>query len=314
MKITPLSRVEDIPESGAVFLALGNFDGVHRGHQALLSAAVEGADALSTKERPVRPAVFTFRTGKAPLLTTEEERMALFAQAGIDEVFVAEFDAFKGQSPQVFVEHMLPSLGAVGVVCGFNFRFGHYAAGDVDLLCRGTADLGIACRVIEAIQTDGVTVSSTEIRRRLSQGDLEGVAALLGRPWSIRATVVHGRAVGGKLLSSPTLNLPLTQSRQLPPYGVYFTQAVIEGRSYPAITNLGVRPTFGDSELLCETHLLGATGNFYGLSAEIRFLKFRRAERRFASADELSATIAADIAAANAYFARQAAALPTQQG
>ena len=302
MKIYPISRVEDLPDDGAVFVALRNFDGVHRGHAALLAAAREGAVSLSTPQRAVRPAVFTFRQSKAPAVTTLEERLALFEAQSMETAFVADFDAFRGQTPEAFVSYTLKGIGAAGLVCGFNFRFGHRAAGDVALLTRLAADCGMDCRVIPPITVDGVTVSSTEIRRRLSEGDLAGVTALLGRPWSLTAEVVHGRAVGGRVLSSPTLNLPIREDRLLPPFGVYFTEVAIDGSIYPAVTNIGVRPTFGESEILCETHLLGASGNFYGKTAEVRFLHYRRPERRFASAEELAAVIAEDIAAARRFF------------
>ncbi|MBQ8383388.1 MAG: riboflavin biosynthesis protein RibF [Clostridia bacterium] len=302
MKICSISRVDDLPRDGAVFVALGNFDGVHLGHAALLDAAKEGAASLSTPDRIVRPAVFTFRQGKASAITTLEERIALFAQHGIEVLFIADFDAFCRQSPEIFVRRTLKGLGAVGLTCGFNFRFGHRAAGDVRLLKTFAAAERMNCRVIPPIIRDGITVSSTEIRHRLSKGDLAGVSYFLGRPWSIMGEVVHGRAVGGRILSSPTLNLPVSTDRLLPPFGVYFTEAVIDGIRYPSVTNLGVRPTFGESEVLCETHLLDASGDFYGKTAEIRFLNFRRPERRFTSAEELADVIADDIADARRYF------------
>lgn len=297
MKIYPISRVDDLPCDGAVFVALGNFDGVHPGHAQLLSAACRGAERTGAA-----PAVFTFRPHKAGALTSMEERLALFEQQGIQTVFVADFPAFCQQTPEDFVHRTLKGIGAAGLVCGFNFRFGHRAAGDSDLLLSLVAECEMECQVIPPVIQNGVTVSSTEIRRRLWAGDLNGVATLLGRPWSITGEVAHGRAVGGKRLSAPTLNLPVAEDRLLPPYGVYFTVAVIDGVSYPAITNLGVRPTFGDSEILCETHLLQASGDFYGKRAEVRFLHFRRDERRFTSPDELAAVIAEDIAAARHYF------------
>ena len=297
MKIHTLSCVRQLPCDGAVFVALGNFDGVHHGHAALLRAAVEGA-----RRRGCTPAVFTFRQNKAAALTRLEERTALFAEHGIETLFVADFDAFCRQSPQEFVRSTIRGIGAVGVVCGFNFRFGYRAEGDTDHLRELAEECEMECEVIPPVMLDGVTVSSTEIRRRLSKGELEGVSTLLGRPWSITATVAHGRAVGGKLLSSPTLNLALAPDRALPPYGVYFTEAIIDGNILPSITNLGVRPTFGDSEVLCETHLLDRSGDFYGKTVTVRFLKFRRSERRFASVEALSQAIAEDIASARLFF------------
>ena len=299
MKITsiPICEADCFASKEAVFVALGNFDGVHRGHLELLRAACEGAKQLG-----VRPGVFTFRQGKAPLLTTLPQRLKLLEEAGMEEIFVADFDALKGQSPRQFVEETLRSMGVVGVSCGFNFRFGHCAAGDSRMLTDLCAGAGMECRVVPAVTENGMVVSSTEIRRRIQEGDLESAARLLGRPWTVSAEVTHGRSVGGRVLSSPTLNLPIDRNRMLPPFGVYFTQAIIDGKAYPSVTNLGVRPTFGESEVLCETHLLGVSGNFYGKQAEVQFLSFHRSERKFDSPQELAEVIASDIASANLYF------------
>lgn len=302
MKIYSVNRVDALPCDGAVFVALGNFDGVHQGHAELLAAAREGAAALSTPDRPVRPAVFTFYPLTTHALTTADERAALFAQQGVEVLFVADFNAFCRQAPETFVHHTMAGIGAVGMVCGFNFRFGYKAAGDANQLKILAAAANMACRVIPSVQIGEVTVSSTEIRRRLSEGDLQGAAALLGRPWSITGEVVHGRSIGGSVLSTPTLNLPVAEGRQLPPFGVYFTEAVIDGVCYPSVTNLGVRPTFQGKEILCETHLLNASGSFYGKAAEVRFLKFHRAEQRFATPDSLAEAIRRDVTAARRYF------------
>ena len=288
---------EEHPSRGRSFVALGNFDGLHHGHAAILAACRAGAARLDAI-----PGVFTFSTGKAPNLTTQNQRLSLFEAAGMEAVWLADFDALKGQSPRQFVEITLSKMGAVGVACGFNFRFGKGASGDVDTLRSLCAEYGIECVVLEPITDGGITVSSTEIRRRLSLGDMEGVAALMGRPWAIAGEVAHGRAVGGKLLSSPTMNLPINEPRLLPPYGVYFTRCTVNGIPYNAITNLGVRPTFGESELLAETHLLGAKGDFYGKSVQVEFLCFHRPERVFANPSELATTIAADIESAKRYF------------
>lgn len=248
------------------------------------------------------PGVFTFSTGKAPCLTTMEERLALLEDAGIEAVWLADFNSIRHQTPEEFVRITLKEMGAAGVACGFNFRFGKGASGDTHTLAALCHQEGIECIVIDPITEDALTVSSTEIRRRLTLGDMEGVSALLGRPWSISGRVAHGRAVGGKILSSPTMNLPITEERLLPPYGVYFTRCVMDGISYPAVTNLGVRPTFGESELLAETHLLGVSGDFYGKSVKLEFLAFRRSEQIFDSPSRLAATIARDISAAKDYF------------
>lgn len=298
MKIYRITCREELPVGGRVFVALGNFDGLHPGHSAILRAALVGAAA-----KDALPGVFTFSEGKATPLTTSEERLRLFERAGMKAVFLADFAALREQSPEEFVQITLGKIGAVGVACGFNFRFGYRAAGDGKLLQSLCASHGMECTVIPPVSVGGVTVSSTEIRRCLSEGNLQGVNLLLGRPWSITGQVLHGRAVGGRVLSSPTMNLTPDPNRLLPPFGVYFTECVIDGISYPAITNLGIRPTFGASELLCETHLLDASGDFYGKEVEVRFLAFHRPEQKFDSPDTLARVIANDIVSARNYFA-----------
>lgn len=288
---------EEHPAGGRSFVALGNFDGLHYGHAAILEACRRGAAKMDAV-----PGIFTFSTGKAPCLSTMEERLALFETAGIQAVWLADFDAIRHQTPEEFVRITLAKMGAVGVACGFNFRFGKGASGDTDTLAALCREAGIECRVIAPITQGDLTVSSTEIRRRLTAGDMEGVTALLGRPWSIAGSVAHGRAVGGKVLSSPTMNLPICEDRLLPPYGVYFTRCTVDGIAYPAITNLGVRPTFGESELLAETHLLDVSGDFYHKAVKLEFLAFHRPERIFDSPAKLAETIARDISSARDYF------------
>lgn len=308
MRITPISR-SDIalgkitPARGGVFVALGNFDGVHKGHLELLNAARRGARLVGAHHS----AVFTFSQGKAPALTTLQQRLALFADAGIDEVFVADFSDFCQQSPEDFVFQTLRGLSVVGVCCGFNFRFGKRAAGDIqtlDTLCKSAQ---IACNILAPVTWEGEVISSTRIRRCLQAGEMEQANQLLGHPWGLSDEVQRGRNVGTGVLSAPTLNLPIDPNRLLPPFGVYFTEAVIDGITYPSVTNLGVRPTFGDSEVLCETHLLSASGDFYGKRAEVQFLSFHRPECRFDSPEELAEVIAEDIASANEFFTRRRA-------
>jgi riboflavin kinase/FMN adenylyltransferase len=304
MKLTPISRskpdcCESTPVPGGVFVALGNFDGVHKGHLELLNAARRGAQLTGAHH----PAVFTFYKGKAPAITTFDERLSLLEEAGIEEVFAADFADLCGQSPREFVEITLRSMGAVGVCCGFNFRFGKGAAGDGNTLRTLCASAGIACTVVDAVTLDGDAVSSTRIRQCLQRGAMEAAEGMLGHPWFLSGCVQAGRKMGSSVLSTPTLNLLMEADRQLPPFGVYFTETHVDGKVYPSVTNLGIRPTFGVSEALCETHLLGAAGDFYGAEVQVNFLHYHRPERKFDSPADLAATIAGDIEAATAYFA-----------
>lgn len=278
-------------------IALGNFDGVHLAHREILMSAIEAAQAQGSIS-----AVFTFEQSKKPYITSFEERMALFEEIGIELVFVADFDGFKGQAAEDFaVDTLIGALSAAGVSCGFNFRFGHMASGDVALLRAISCREGIECRVSPPIEQEGIPVSSTEIRRQVSVGNLENARSMLGRAYSLSGIVLHGRAVG-RQMNFPTMNLSLEEGRLLPPYGVYFTLCHVDGVAYPAITNIGIRPTFGLTEISCESHLLSASGNFYDKPLKVELLHFHRPEQKFDSRAALTAAIADDTEAARRYF------------
>lgn len=302
IRLTDPSVLQSAPESplgteGRV-IALGNFDGVHIAHRQILENAIAEAERLGCTS-----AVFTFEQSKKPYITSFEERMAQFDQIGIELAFVADFDAFKGQSPEDFVvQTLIGMLSAKGVSCGFNFRFGYKAAGDEGLLRQLCAREGIACTVAPPVESGGIAVSSTEIRRRVLNGDPDGAAKMLGRAYSISGSVLHGRAVG-RQMNCPTMNLSVEEGRLLPPYGVYFTLCRIDGKAYPAVTNIGIRPTFGLTEVSCESYLLAASGDFYGKQITVEFLHFRRPENKFDSQQALMTAIAADTEAAKRYFA-----------
>lgn len=278
-------------------IALGNFDGVHKAHRRILEGTLEDAHRIGAMS-----AVFTFEQAKTPYITSFEERMSLFEAIGIELVFVADFEAFKGQAAVDFLEGtLIGALSAAGVSCGFNFRFGHKAAGDEQLLRTLCDRAGIICRITPPVKQNGIAVSSTEIRGRVLNGDLAGAAEMLGRAYSLSGVVEHGRAVG-RQMNCPTMNLSLTEGRLLPPYGVYFTHCQIDGNLYPAITNIGIRPTFGLTEISCESYLLSASGDFYDKELTVTFLHFHRPELKFESQAALMQAIAADTECAKRYF------------
>lgn len=278
-------------------IALGNFDGVHLAHRHILQRAIDHAAEIGGVS-----AVFTFEQSKVPYITTFDERMALFERMGIELVFAADFDAFKGQLPDDFVQNtLIGALSAAGVSCGFNFRFGHMAAGDERLLRTLCAEMNIGCSIAKPIVQGEIPISSTEIRRFVTSGDLESAAQMLGRPYSLSGKVVHGRAVG-RQMNCPTMNLPVEDGRLLPPYGVYFTLCRIDGVDYPAVTNIGIRPTFDLDEVSCESYLLSASGDFYDKPLTVEFLHFRRPEMKFSDQTALMQAIAADSEAAMRYF------------
>ena len=289
-------------------IALGFFDGVHLGHQALLRRAME-----RSAERGLSPAVFTFDrsprefvTGlPVPLLTTAEERRRTVERLfpGM-EVLIVPFDRAMMTMPwEDFVTLMQEKYRAGWLVAGHDFRFGHRNAGTAALLKKRAELLRMGCDVIPAVTLDGVTVSSTHIRALLEKGEAEAAARFLGRPFAISGVVRHGKRIGTSRLGRPTVNL-IPDSRQLvPAFGVYASRVTADGRVYPAVTNVGVRPTVDtDGGVTVESHLLEPAGELYGADCRVEFLKQLRPEKRFESMETLREQIARDAEAARAYF------------
>ena len=288
-------------------IALGFFDGVHLGHQALMARAVERG-----REHGLEPAVFTFDrsprefvTGKpVPLLTSPEERRRLVEESfPIRRVIVAKFDRAMMTMPWMdFLRVLAGRYNAGWLVAGHDFRFGHRNEGDAALLARGAAELGMGWDIIPAVAVDGVTVSSTLIRSLLEEGRAEEAGRLLGRPFSIAGTIAHGKGLGSRI-GRPTLNLLPGGDQMIPARGVYVAAAELAGRRFPAVTNVGVRPTVDrDGGVTVESHLLEAGGDFYGESCRVSLLKRLRPEEEFPGLRELQAQIAADAEAAREYF------------
>ena len=288
-------------------IALGFFDGVHLGHQALMARAVERG-----REHGLEPAVFTFDrsprefvTGKpVPLLTSPEERRRLVEESfPIRRVIVAKFDRAMMTMPWMdFLRVLAGRYNAGWLVAGHDFRFGHRNEGDAALLARGAAELGMGWDIIPAVAVDGVTVSSTRIRSLLEEGRAEEAGRLLGRPFSIAGTIAHGKGLGSRI-GRPTLNLLPGGDQLIPARGVYVAAAELAGRRFPAVTNVGVRPTVDrDGGVTVESHLLEAEGDFYGESCRVFLLKRLRPEEEFPSLRALQTQIAGDVEAAREYF------------
>jgi riboflavin kinase/FMN adenylyltransferase len=285
-------------------VAIGTFDGVHIGHQAIIRAAVEDARAHT------RPAlVFTFdRHPKEivapdqvpPYLTTPEQRRRLIADLGADALIVARFDKALSQLfPDEFVETILQAkLGAKAVVVGQNFGFGRERAGNVAYLEQAQARFDFTLRAIEPVLMDGTPVSSTRIRDCLQSGDIRSAERLLGHPYLLAGTVVAGQRLG-RQLGYPTANLALTYRQAVPADGIYAVYLHLsDGRIQPGACSIGSRPTVEGAGRAIETYLLDFDEDLYGQGVEIRFVERLREERKFESLEALVAQMARDVAQA----------------
>lgn len=288
-------------------IALGFFDGVHRGHQALLHCAAERAAALS-----MRPAVFTFdRSPKevvsglpVPLITAPAQREETLRQyCPLAEIFTVPFDQkMMTMDWADFVTMLAQQYRAGHLVVGHDFRFGYKNTGTPTLLRDKAAQLGIGCDIIPAVIIDGHIVSSTEIRALLREGDMERAAQLLGMPYVMAGTVRHGKGLG-RTIGAPTLNLIPDPHQLIPAYGVYATRVSVEGQEYAAVTNVGVRPTVDDhGGVTVESHLIDVTTACYGSECRVAFFRRLRGEQRFPDLAALQAQIARDIAQTRVYF------------
>ncbi|MBI1845790.1 MAG: bifunctional riboflavin kinase/FAD synthetase [Candidatus Rokubacteria bacterium] len=288
------------PDPRPAAIALGVFDGVHLGHRAILGRAVadarqEGLDAVACTFD--RHPLETLQPARAPVpIATLQDRLRLIGECGLDAVVVLPFTReLASVEPEAFVkEILLDRLRARRVVVGYNHTFGRGARGDARLLEALADRLGFRADVIPPLLVDGVPVSSTEIRAALGQGDVRRAARYLGREYTVPGTVVAG-AGRGRQLGFPTANLATDLPLLLPP-GVYACRAALDGRDHPAVTNVGVRPTFGETALAVEVHVLDFAGDLYGKAMRLTFVDRLREERKFPGIDALKAQIAADVA------------------
>jgi len=292
------------PDAGPSAVALGAFDGIHLGHRAILGTAV----ALA-RQGKIRALACTFdrhpmevlQPDRAPMpITTLEERLELIAGTGIDTTVVIPFTpAVASVEAKAFVQDVLiATLQAREIVVGFNHRFGRGARGDAQLLESLAAPLGFRAHIVPALLVDGVAVSSSEIRAALQRGDLPKAERLLGRPYSIRGEVVRG-AGRGRTLGFPTANVKTERPLGLP-VGVYVCRLLVGARQHQAVVNVGYRPTFGETDLSVEAHVLDFAGDLYDQRVTLTFLRRLREERKFPSVDALKEQIALDVAAARA--------------
>ena len=289
-------------------IALGFFDGVHIGHGALLSRVAQVAGQLNAV-----PAALTFdrlpkHGADTLLLGTAEDRRHLMERCyGIEEVDVLTFDRGMMEMPwQQFVTDVLAQrFCAVHVVAGHDFRFGYKGEGNPEKLKTLCGELGIGCDIIGRVELDGITVSSTHIRSLIQQGEMEEACRFLGHPHMLSGEVVHGKGLG-RTIGIPTANLIPADNLLMPDFGVYVTRVVTEEGSYPAVTNVGNRPTVDDGNAVTvEPWILDFEGDLYGRSICVEFYKKLRGERKFDSLEALQAEIFRNADQTRRYFAEK---------
>lgn len=305
-RLTLSGGVPDNLRGGIV--ALGNFDGFHLGHQAVVSRAVA---AGFHQRRPVVVATFDphpvrfFKPDVPPFrLTSLDQRQRLFAYAGADAMLVFEFDAdLAATSAEDFVANVLGGrIGAAGVVTGDDFTFGRGRAGNAEVLRELGAAAGIAAETVAPVILNGAAISSSRVRDALAAGDPATATQLLSRPFAIEGVVQHGDA-RGRALGFPTANLALG-SYQRPAYGIYAVRARLDdGSEHPGVASLGIRPTFEPPQELLEAHLFDFEGDLYGRTIEVALHAFLRPEAKFDSAEALIAQMDHDAAEARRLLA-----------
>ncbi len=288
------------PEIKGGAVAVGVFDGVHWGHRAIFARVVEIA-----RKAGIPSVALTFGTHPAELLAptaapsyicTLDQRIELIHAAGVEAVVVAEFGhELANLSPEDFLRQVLQeTLEARHVVVGSNFRFGRNRAGDVRYLASAAPAFGIAVDIVPAVIIGGGPASSTRVRALISRGDVEDAAKLLGRRFALRGTVVTGRQVG-RQIGFPTANLQPAPRQLLPARGVYAVETAIGRTTYRGVCNIGTRPTFGESTVSVEVHLMGFDGDIYGQTLDVVFVRRLRDEMAFESPEKLIEQIRRDL-------------------
>ncbi|KGO32839.1 MAG: bifunctional riboflavin kinase/FAD synthetase [Desulfoprunum sp.] len=304
-------QIEDIVEPFAdVCVTIGNFDGVHLGHQMLFAEVANKAYrrkgtslAITFEPHPLR----ILRPGGIKLISNCEQKIELIQMAGIDALLIIPFNLeFAATSAEHFVDDiLLRRIGMKELVVGYDYAFGKGRVGNITFLREKGRLKGFPVTVVEAYYLDGVLVSSTKIRQLVAEGRVEEAWILLGRPYQIRGEVQVGKQRGGKEVGFPTANLQVDPEDLVPRHGVYVAQVICEGKCYGGVLNIGHNPTFGGQDLVAETHIFDFDQDIYGKPIKINLLKFLRGEHKFSSVAELASQIGRDVICAKTVLADQ---------
>ncbi|MFH0803278.1 MAG: bifunctional riboflavin kinase/FAD synthetase [bacterium] len=290
-------------------VALGFFDGVHLGHQAVIGKAVQIARdygfsslAFTMKNHPMS----LLKKSPPALINTFEERLELLCSTGVDQVVWTDFDgAFAGLTPREFAEEILSGkLRTVAVAAGLDYRFGAAAAGDIRMLAALGLDLSFKVFAVEPIFFGKHRISSTSIRKLIAAGEVKTALSLMGRPFSIRGPVIKGDG-RGRTLGFPTANLAFPDEKVSPSEGVYAAWAALRSSRFPAAVSIGSHPTFRGTSSTLEAHLLDFTGDIYGEELALFFMEKIRSQKKFKDPEELSLQIGRDVLSARKILASQ---------
>lgn len=296
MEIREVHPDENLQEE--ICLALGNFDGLHLAHQELIHEVVTMAKKLGTKSSVLMFKEHTkniLNHKNQQLLMSRRQKLDCFASLGIDLVLEIEFSEIqKMPAEDFFTEFLRQGLQVKGLVIGYDYRFGYKAKGTSDLLKKMAEDQGVQIKIVQEILKDGEAISSTRIRKAIGEGNLDFARKLLGRPFTMEGTVIHGKRLGREM-GYPTANIEPSTHYVIPRFGVYDTQVMVDGKSYRAATSVGTNPTLDEEGLKIEAHLLDFTGDLYGKKVDLTFLKFLRPEKNFPSIESLFDQIAKDV-------------------
>ena len=307
--VTGLDEVVAAPSA----VTIGNFDGVHRGHLTLLHRTVSAATDRGLRSVAVtfdpHPAAVLRPGSEPPMLQRLDQRIEALEDAGVDLVVVLPFTTdLAALEPDAFIQQILADgIGAVRVVVGTNFRFGRRAAGDVVALAEAGDRFGYEVEAVGLLELHDAAVSPTTIRTAITAGEVVRAALDLGRPFALRGTVVEGEG-RGRTIGIPTANLDVDPGVVVPAAGVYAGRATVDGATYDAVVNIGVRPTFEGTTTSIEAHLLDAELELYGRTLTVAFEHRLRGEQRFDGPEQLVAQIHRDIAQARVRLADRSAA------
>lgn len=280
-------------------VALGNFDGIHLGHQELINVMVKESKKLGLKSSLL---LFKGHTraivgaNQPKIITTNEQKFRIAKELGVDLVYIMDFDkSIMKLSGEEFIKNIvIDKMNSKLLVIGFDYKFGHKAYGNSNLLLELGKKHNIEVRVLEAITNDGEIIGSTEIRNLIAKGNISKANTFLGRPYSIVGTVIQGSNRGNKL-GFPTANIKTDSNIVIPKSGVYKTNTILNGQTYMSATNIGYNPTFSEEIFKIESHILDFNQDIYGESIEIEFLDFLRDDIKFKTKEDLIDQMNMDI-------------------